>query len=65
MKCEQKKCGFYKKGCKKCESCGAKPHEVNERCETCYACEYKQGKLRWGNQDVKEEIKQAIMVVAR
>lgn len=54
MKCEQKLCSFYKAGCRKCESCGSKPHEVDEKCETCWACEFKQGKLRWGNQDNKE-----------
>ena len=71
MPCEQKMCGFRKSGCKTCESCGTKPHYVAEKCETCWNCEFKEGRLRWGNQEQKEEIKvakpheQEIMVVAR
>ena len=48
--CQQKQCGFYQNGgCKICEECGAKPKMVDDKCKTCFDCEYKPGKLRWGN----------------
>ena len=52
--CNQKQCGHYKTGtCKKCESCGAKPNQVDNKCQTCFDCEYKPGCVRWDNKDQK------------
>jgi len=75
MKCEQKLCAFHKKDCKKCESCGAKPNYIDEKCSRCFECENKEGRLRWDDTDITNKEANAqvnkpnkpheIMVVAR
>ena len=58
--CEQRNCGFLKKGCQECEECKAPPNLVDERCQRCFDCENKPNELRWGDnylKDLKENVK--------
>ena len=68
------RCAFRNNGCKSCEECNAEPNMVNEKCERCFECENKEGRLRWGDNENKGENKIAqinkpeiheIMVIAR
>ena len=55
IKCLQKQCAFNNgiSGCRACKNCGSPPNEINEKCEVCFDCEYKEGSCRWGD-DVKK-----------
>jgi len=55
MECQQYKCSFRKNGCRPCEDCGAEPNFVNENCQRCFDCEYKEGKLRWSDGSEEKE----------
>lgn len=54
-KCEQTKCGYLNNGCKECEGCKAKSSIVNEACEICWACENREGMLRWKDDDLQKQ----------
>jgi len=45
--CYAKQCEFHKKGCKPCSECHAEPNKINDRCNRCFDCEQREGKLRW------------------
>lgn len=56
----QVQCGFYKQGfCQTCESCKARPYEINESCQSCLSCESRPNYLRFGDDELQEELKQA------
>jgi len=61
------KCAYnIQGGCRKCETCGAEPHEINEDCDACWCCQGDEGILRWDNskeptsQDIKQLLQEMI-----
>jgi hypothetical protein len=49
--CQQKQCGYMllEKGCRACKTCKAEPYKINDKCQTCFDCEFKPGFVRWDN----------------
>ena len=64
IECKQKECAFNMglEGCKNCNECGAPPNEVNENCNRCFDCEYKEGSCRWKDDTTKEKEKDEVEV---
>jgi hypothetical protein len=59
-RCTQTKCGYYLCGdCKDCETCHARPYEINTSCQRCLACENVPDSLRWDD-PTKTEDRQAV-----
>jgi hypothetical protein len=55
--CQQNQCGYLKGGCKACQDCKAEPFKINEKCQTCFDCEYKEGFVRWDDKNLKKQQK--------
>ena len=64
VKCDQIKCGYnICGGCRPCKTCSAKPHEINEDCDTCWNCHSDEGILRWDNEKPYNELKEIEVVI--
>jgi hypothetical protein len=54
--CQQKQCGFLisGEGCRACDTCKAEPFKINDKCNTCFDCEFKPGFVRWDDDGEKK-----------
>ena len=60
-RCTQSQCGFYLNGgCHDCETCKARPYEINTECNRCLNCENILNSLRWDNNELQEEMEETI-----
>ena len=61
-RCRQTQCGFFQNGgCMACETCKAPSFILRKSCERCWRCENVANELRFGNEELQEEMETAAM----